>query len=201
MNSSSTHKKTASSLFAVILVLLIAVGFAAMPVYGATTGGEDDNRWVELEVSDTVDAVSYTTTLNLTVEELIPNMHTFNGEITHNVNDTYANTTATLEIAIQGETFNETVNLTESETASFSIGVTDLDEAENETIELTFYTTETEGAPDTWSGLVDIEQSTTYTVNRITNIIIALIPVLVLVAVVIPLIMGMMEEMAKEFEE
>lgn len=121
-------RKFATIFMAVMLVL--SVGLLAAPAR-ADTGGEDDDRWVSMEVSNT----NYTSTANITFPEEIAEEHTLNGELKHNITNPADNDVATTNWV--NITFENSTGVSDS---NWTVSSGPIDVSANETVDFSMET-------------------------------------------------------------
>lgn len=199
-----------SSKFRSVLIVMFMVSalfaLSLTPAYGATTGNDGLDRWVNLEVSEdpAVDADSnYTTTANITVEETIAVNHTFSGTLTQEV---YGNTTYTnnwINVTIANATWTNTftsgaISRSTNGSVAFTVDTNVPRGWYNATVTLE----NNRSQSDSQANLdTNVTSNTAFSMLETTYMIGQLIPIIVLIAVVIPLIFGAIKGIGDDLED
>lgn len=219
------HSRAVKCLSFILVALLFLAVFST--AQASTEYEEGDDRYVLLngDIDDTDGDWSTNIQLNISVPEEIGTRSTLEGTITYNMTQSseanlsavspafYANTT----VSVQGESVNTSTELEFSENdteytkdISLDLGDADLNESDdtNDTMSITFETesnTEDSGSSestsDSWSGEVKLVEHMDYMIENLTDLLIDLIPLIILVAFVLPVIMKIFEGFSEEFEK
>lgn len=200
MNSS--HLKSVLAVFMIVSTLL---ALSVAPAFGATTGGTGFDRWVNAELSEdpAVDADSnYTTVANVTVGETIAENHTFDGTLTQTI---YGNTTYTnnwVNITIENATWSNTFTSGAiARSTNGSVAFTVDTNAKPGWYNLTVALANNKSESDSQANLdTNVTSNSSYSILQTTNIITSLIPLIILVAVIIPIIFSVFKNLGDDME-
>lgn len=183
--------------FTLLVVFSLAMFVSAGTALGASTGGEGQSRWVELEI----DGTDYTTVMNLTLPETISENHTLEGELNYTTETGSAgNTSVKVEFENDtGETWtfvsDEYEFDDEDEIVEFEIE-TNLPADEYEatvTLEDDTESADTTGLEDDLE--VTVIDNVQYTLSiGLVTLLVSLLPVLIIVMVVFPMIIGVFKD-------
>ncbi len=188
-----------------LVIAVLVLGFSSQVALG-TAYEEGDDRYVLLETVFNETDWTAEQELNVSAPETISERYLITGELTHeaseDIDNEYPGLYANVSIEIQNETYYvedlEDKELTlNNETIDWSVRLTDIEEAERENITITFTVDDGEETPtyeetDSWTGEVDIEERMGQMVSKMTELLVALFPLIVVVGFVVPLIVNLL---------
>lgn len=192
--------RTFSKSLMLVLIVTALLAFAPLTTTQATVGDSGQDRWVSLETSDE----NRTSTINMTAPESISENHTFSGDLTYN------HTTGGDGNWYTAPTVTHWINLTFSNdtwtSSTFTSGGIELSSNNTVTYEVDTnvskgdYNLSVEFADDTGGSAIEnglaitVLDNTNYMLQfTLVQLITAIIPIVVLVAVVIPMIMSLFD--------
>ena len=197
-------KRTALS----VLLSVFLISMLVTSVMGATVYGTGQDRHTLLEISGALD-VEYEASLNASVPQDISQREIFTGDYTYTTNNSLISFNIIITTELSGtnesgvvKTYNNTFTVvnTANATATYTLldltGESDVELLDNATVTVVL-TTEPNGAIDTSILNVNMVSQSVLAFRGVTDLIIAIFPLIVVIGIVLPVLGSLLETLKK----